>query len=150
MSNLALALYQQYESGRAEDLTQAITAARAALALTPGDHPDHAMYALNLAILLRARAAASNDRTYLDEAIESAKYAVALVPEKHPDRAASLSTLGRAHRLRYRVLHTPETPRSGWLVGPRGSLRRRMPAAVTSGITAGMPTQWSTRGAWKV
>lgn len=70
------------------------------------------MYALNLAVLLRAQAAANNDGTHLDEAVESAKYAVTLLPEKHPDRAASLSLLGRAARLRYRILDDPGDART--------------------------------------
>jgi hypothetical protein len=108
MSNLAVALYQQYESGGTEDLALAITAAREALGLTPDDHPDRALYAMNLSVFLRAQAAVSNDVSYLDEGIASARHAVDLLPEKHPGRADSLSTLGRAHRLRYRMVQDPE------------------------------------------
>src|SRR5215470_13654709 len=82
-------------------LNQAIELLTAAVAATPTDHPDHAMYLSILGLALLTRFERSGADADLDEAITVGRQAVAATSTDHPDHAGMLSNLGIALRTRF-------------------------------------------------
>jgi tetratricopeptide (TPR) repeat protein len=76
LSNLAGALQSRFQrTGDQEDLDDAISAARQAVAAAPADHPSRALALSNLAGALQSRSQRTGDQEDLDEAIDAARAA---------------------------------------------------------------------------
>ncbi|KAJ6439162.1 putative reverse transcriptase [Purpureocillium lavendulum] len=82
-------------------LEEAITVARQAVDLTPADHPDRAIWLLNLGNKLKSRYESTGELANLEEAITVARQAVGCTPADHPNRAAFLNNLGNKIESRY-------------------------------------------------
>ena len=72
-----------------------------AVASTPDDHPDRAMYLNNLGIALQSRFERTGSMDDLDRAITTNEQAVASTPDDHPNRAMYLNNLGNALQRRF-------------------------------------------------
>ncbi|MDK3257017.1 hypothetical protein [Blastococcus capsensis] len=126
LANLGLALLEaSIESGRDELLREAVTVMRDVMTATSEGDEDRSMYAQNLADALRVTAERTRTSADADAAVVAASEALDLVPPGHPSMTASLSDLGRAHRVRFEISSDPSDAERAI------DLRRR--AAVTVG-----------------
>ncbi|WP_239341578.1 CHAT domain-containing protein, partial [Frankia sp. CiP3] len=105
LSNLGAALRIRFERTGAQadldDAVDAVDACRAAVAATPTDHPNRAMYLFNLGNALQTRFERTGELADLDDAVDAGRAAVAATASDHPDRAGRLSNLGLALRTRF-------------------------------------------------
>lgn len=91
-----------------DELEQAITRAREAVAETQLDHPGRGRILIRLGISLNNKYARSGALEYLEQAIEWAREAVEATPLDHPDRAHILSQLSIFLYNRYAHVGTRE------------------------------------------
>ncbi|KAL4748455.1 hypothetical protein BDW72DRAFT_205586 [Aspergillus terricola var. indicus] len=102
LNNLSNRLSSRYErTGNLDDLEAAISHAHTAIAATPVDHPDRAIFLNNLSSHLSSRYDRTGNLDDLETAISHAQDAVAATPANHPGRAARLSNLSASLSWRY-------------------------------------------------
>jgi hypothetical protein len=99
--NFAIASHTLYQRTHDSDaLTAAISAFRASVEATTGDHhpshSDHAKFLSNLSMALGDHYEETRDPATLDEAINAARSAVAATPDDHPHKPGFLNTLANA------------------------------------------------------
>jgi hypothetical protein len=87
-----------------EDLEEAITCHRQALALRPHGHPNRSDSLNNLANAVSTRFQQLGGMEDLEEAITCHRQALALRPHGHPDRSSSLNNLASAVFTRFRTV----------------------------------------------
>jgi CHAT domain-containing protein len=97
MANLAVALREQFKrTGDVEILIEAVEVGRAAVAVTPVNHPGRMAGLSSLGLALRALAERTGGAGLLEEAIQVGRAVVAATPAGDVHRAAGLSNLGLA------------------------------------------------------
>jgi tetratricopeptide (TPR) repeat protein len=89
------------QSGRVEDLEDAITYHRQALTLRPPGHPSRSTSLNNLATALSTRFEQSGRVEDLEDAITYHRQALTLRPPGHPSRSTSLNNLATALSTRF-------------------------------------------------
>jgi hypothetical protein len=102
LNNLASAVSTRFEQlGGMEDLEEAITCHRQALALRPHGHPNRSSSLNNLANAVFTRFQQLGGMEDLEEAITCHRQALALRPHGHPNRSSSLNNLANAVSLAF-------------------------------------------------
>ncbi|GAA0436183.1 hypothetical protein Acor_55160 [Acrocarpospora corrugata] len=117
------------------DITEAITALRAALKATPATHPDRAGFLNNLGLVLRRRGWPGD----LDDAVRDGRAAVELTPSGHQNMAPHLSNLGSALEARFRSTQNRADLREAFTVWREAatSAAGSAPARIASAIKWG-------------
>ena len=90
-------------TGDSQLLDEALTAVRAALAVSQAEHPETAMYLNNLSGFLKGMYERTGDRAVLDELLASAQAAAAMAPAGHAHLGRYLGNLATAQREMYNV-----------------------------------------------
>ncbi|MCK9878652.1 CHAT domain-containing protein, partial [Frankia sp. Ag45/Mut15] len=97
LSNLGAALQARFaRTGQLTNLDEAISVGRAAVDVTPPDHPDRAGYLSNLGAALQARFARTGQLTNLELAIEAHRTGVGVMGASPRTRAVAARGWGRA------------------------------------------------------
>ena len=103
LNNLANSLHTRFEqSGRTEDLEDAISFHRQALTLRPPGHLNRSNSLDNLAYALFIRFEQSGKVEDLEDAISFRRQALTLRPPGHPDRSTSLNNLANVLSTRFK------------------------------------------------
>ena len=102
LNNLANSLHTRFkQSGRTEDLEDAISFHRQALTLRPPGHPGRSTSLNNLAVVLSTRFEQSGRVEDLEDAISFHRQALTLRPPGHPNRSYSLNNLAHVLSTRF-------------------------------------------------
>ena len=105
LNNIAKALLNRFnQSGKMEDLEDAISTHREALALRPLGHLHHTSSLNNLGVALVTRFDQLGRMEDLEDAIAFHREARSLFPPVHPHRSISLNNFGVALHTRYKKL----------------------------------------------
>jgi len=105
LNNLGATVFIRFQqSGRMEDMEEAITCHREALALCPRGHPNRAASLNNFANAVSTRFEKSRSMEDLEEAITCHREALTLRPHGHPARSSSLINLTNAVSTRFEQL----------------------------------------------
>jgi len=95
LNNLGNMLARQVgQTGRKEDLEEAIRVSRQVVSATPHNHHNLGTYLNNLGSLLEGRFVQTGRMEDLEEVIQTARRAVDVTPSDHPDRATYLDNRG--------------------------------------------------------
>ncbi|MFE1949454.1 CHAT domain-containing protein [Streptomyces sp. NPDC059524] len=109
LANRAVDLMVEHQrTGRADVLEEAVGAARAALAVTPDDHPHRGAVSDILALALLGVHERTGDMAALEEAVEEGRRALATVPRDDPRRAGVASNHGMTLRSLFESTGRPE------------------------------------------